>query len=216
VRQHFLLFAISAALVGIAYAASASPDVRFRLSLSTAYGSLALLVAVLLIGPINILRGRPNPVSTNLRRDIAIWAGTLAVLHTALGLFVHMRGKMYQYFLYPREQWGRLPHPRFDAFGIANYTGLAATLIFALLLALSNDLSLRGFGTRRWKTLQRANYVAMILLIPHAIVYEVVEEQKARFVIASVALGLTALGLQLAGFFKTRERQRGDLGVGIE
>jgi sulfoxide reductase heme-binding subunit YedZ len=34
-------------------------------------------------------------------------------------------------------------------FGFANYTGLIAALLFLGLLLISNDLSLRSFGTQR-------------------------------------------------------------------
>jgi sulfoxide reductase heme-binding subunit YedZ len=40
--------------------------------MATAYVSLALLAATLVTGPINLLRRRPNPVSTDLRRDLGI------------------------------------------------------------------------------------------------------------------------------------------------
>jgi sulfoxide reductase heme-binding subunit YedZ len=36
-------------------------------------------------------------------------------------------------------------------FGFANFTGLGAALLFLMLLAICNDLSLRGLKTRRWK-----------------------------------------------------------------
>jgi len=55
--------------------------------------------------------------------------------------------------------------PRSDSFDFANYTGLIAALIVVLLLALSNDASLRVLGKKRWKFLQRWNYAVMVLVV---------------------------------------------------
>ena len=41
-----------------------------RWSMATAYVGLALLGATLALGPLSVLRRRPNPVSTDLRRDV--------------------------------------------------------------------------------------------------------------------------------------------------
>ena len=56
-------------------------------------------------------------------------------------------------------------------FGFANFTGLGAALLFLLLLAISNDLSLPALKARRWKSLQRWTYVAFVLMGAHAIAY---------------------------------------------
>ena len=61
--------------------------------------TLALLVATLLIGPWNVLRRTANPVSSDLRRDIGIWAGMLGILHAGVGQFVHLRGRPWLYYV---------------------------------------------------------------------------------------------------------------------
>lgn len=175
--------------------------------MATAYASMTLLVAGLLIGPVNVLRRRPNPVSTNLRRDIGIWAGALGLTHLVVGLQVHLKGKMSQYFFHPRGEWRHHLPIRLDAFGFANYTGLVAGLILLLLLALSNDASLRRLGSRRWKTLQRANYVAMALTILHGVAYQLIEKRKLYFVVVFSMLVLVALAWQGAGYRRTRRER---------
>lgn len=135
VRGHLVLFAVSAVLSSIVFAAVRSDHLPFRISMTTAYVSMILLVAALVIGPLNVLRGRPNPVSTNVRRDIAIWGGSIGLLHVVAGLFVHLRGKMWQYFVDPTPRWPAVPI-RFDPFGFANYAGVIAAGILVLLLAL--------------------------------------------------------------------------------
>src|SRR5205809_7932830 len=85
-RHHLALAVTSAALLGILYALGYAHDWRLRWSIATAYAGLALLGATLLIGPWNILHARPNPVSTDLRRDIGIWAALLSGAHVAIVL----------------------------------------------------------------------------------------------------------------------------------
>jgi methionine sulfoxide reductase heme-binding subunit len=158
-RRHVTLAAIAILITFLAYAATPPPDVRHRLSMATAYAGLIFLAALLWLGPWNVLRRRANPTSFDLRRDVGIWAGIVAILHTVVGLTMHLRGKMWMYF-FKRLHPLRLQDTQF---GFANFTGLAAALLFLMLLAISNDLSLRTLKTRRWKSLQRWTYVAFVL-----------------------------------------------------
>jgi sulfoxide reductase heme-binding subunit YedZ len=104
--------------------------------MATAYAGLIFLAVSLWIGPWNVLRRRPNPVSFDLRRDIGIWTGILAILHTVIGLTVHLRGRMWMYFfksLHPLK-------PQNTQFGFANLVGLGAALLFLMLVLISNDI----------------------------------------------------------------------------
>src|SRR6516165_8735676 len=74
-------------------------DAISRVSIGTAYAALFLAGLALMLGPWNLLRGRPNPVSFNLRRDVGIWAGAAAIVHTAVGVNVHLRGRPWLYFM---------------------------------------------------------------------------------------------------------------------
>jgi sulfoxide reductase heme-binding subunit YedZ len=199
VREHCVLALVSAALLAAMLLAVRSNDLRFRLSMATAYASLALLVTSLVVGPLNVLRGRPNPVSTNLRRDVGIWAGAIGVAHVVIGLQVHLRGRMIEYFIDPKRVGSALPL-RVDRFGVANDTGLFAGLVLVLLLGLSNDISLRTLGTTRWKALQRWNYGAMAFTVIHGAVYELVEKRAPYFVAVFGIQVLVALAFQLAGY----------------
>lgn len=201
-RRHALLALASGLMVAIVYAGVPAFPLR-RWNLATAYASLALLALALLIGPWNVVMGRPNPVSQDLRRDLGIWAAILALAHTVFGLQVHMRGQWWLYFIWPADQPHRLPI-RTDGFGFANYTGLASTLILILLLTLSNDVALRRLGTKRWKALQRWNYAGALLMAAHAVAFQVMEK-RALYVVGVFAL--TSLGVlagQVTGFLRTR------------
>jgi sulfoxide reductase heme-binding subunit YedZ len=203
VRRHLALFIIAAALTGSMFAAVKSDQATFRISMATAYSSMTLLVATLLIGPLNVLRDRPNPMSTKFRRDIGIWGAILGLLHVVAGLQVHLPGKMVQYFIDPRTRWPALPI-RLGAFGSANYAGAIAGLILVLLLALSNDASLRKLRSARWKYLQRANYIGMALIVAHGVAYQVTERRQVVFVLIFALMALVGVAWQIAGYRKTR------------
>lgn len=177
-----------------------------RVSLATAYVGLALMGLSLAIGPWNVLRGRPNPVSTDLRRDVGIWGGVAGLVHTVLGLQAHLGGRFWLYFVKPYEshRFGDVFVPRLDPFGFANYTGLGVTVLLAMLLALSNDVSLRRLGTARWKALQRWNYAAMLLVVLHGVAYQVIEKRRPPFVALFGALALATALVQAAGYRRAR------------
>jgi methionine sulfoxide reductase heme-binding subunit len=202
--QHGILAAIAITLNLLAYFAAPPPDIRHRLSMATAYTGLVFLAVSLWLGPWKVLRRQPNPVSYDLRRDVGIWTGILAILHTAIGLTVHLRGRMWMYFfksLHPLRLQKTL-------FGFANVTGLAAALLFLMLLAISNDLSLRELKTRRWKSLQRWAYVAFLLTAVHAIAYQLVEKRHLPWVVVSTAVLIAVVAGQVLGFFKIQRRKR--------
>ena len=97
--QHLLLGFGSVALTVIFMHLFPKRDLISRLSIGTAYPALFLTAITLLLGPFNVLLRKLNPVSFDLRRDFGIWAGICALVHTAVGLNVHLRGKMWLYFV---------------------------------------------------------------------------------------------------------------------
>ena len=195
-RRHFVLAAVAVAIVCIAYAATPPPDVRHRLSMATAYAGLIFLAASLWLGPWNVLRRLPNPISFDLRRDVGIWTGILAILHTGIGLTVHLRGRMWMYF-FKRLHPLKLQNTQF---GFANFAGLGAALFFLMLLAISNDLSVRTLGTRRWKSLQRWTYAAFVLTAAHGIAYQLVEKRHVPWVLVFALVMAAVTAGQILGF----------------
>ena len=199
IRRHVVIALATLACTGILCKLfSARRDLISVLSIGTAYPALFLTGAAVFVGPLNVLRRAPNPVSFDLRRDLGIWAGILALAHTAIGLNVHLRGRPWLYFI---DQHNRLRH---DLFGFGNYTGFIAALLFLMLLAISNDLSLRRLGTQRWKSLQRWTYAAVGLTFLHAIVYQQVEKRQLTY--ESLVWGMIALvcAMQLWGWWSKR------------
>ena len=213
-RHHLPLLLISSASTAALYFTRDYSDVISRASFATAYPAIALLALTLLIGPWNWLRRRSIPVSSDLRRDIGIWAGILTLLHTAIGQCVHLRGRPWLYYIYgPTEHHHGFPL-RHDAFGIANYTGALSALLVLALLATSNDYSLRKMGTGGWKSLQRWNYVVFTLAGVHALLYqEDVEHQKQWFIAIVIACIALTIALQLLVFSRRRRDLNREKGI---
>lgn len=203
--RHCTLAALSLSAGATLYVALASDDPLWKLSMATAYVGLALLGVSLAIGPWNVLRRRPNPVSTDLRRDVGIWAGLVSLAHLGVGLFVHFRGRPWLYFVYPPDQPHALPI-RYDLFGFANHTGLVAGTGLAILLFLSNDRSLARLGAAAWKGLQRLAYPAAVLTVVHAVAYQVVEDRwrLPALIAALVVIVIGVAALQGMGAWRLR------------
>lgn len=179
----------------------------FRASLATGYVSLFFLVVTLALGPIRLMTGRRSPPSTDLRRDMGLMAALFAIAHVITGLQVHMGGAMWKYFLDPRQVPQRIV-PRLDGFGLANYAGVAATIVLVVLVTISNDVAVRRLGTRRWKSIQRWNYVGTTLVALHAAAYVLIDNRSTGFMLGSVILVAAAIAMQAAGVRAMREQRR--------
>ena len=198
-QHHLPVMLLTATIMTAVFFALPAKNPSYRWCMATAYGGLALIGATLVVGVVTVLRGRVSPVSSDLRRDVGFWAAVISVAHVVIGLQRHFHGRMWLYFVFPSKEthWSPL---RTDKFGLGNYTGLIATLILFLLLALSNDASLRWLGARRWKRLQRWNYAALVLVLVHGVVYQVMSKRTAGWVVLFAAMSLSVIALQLAGF----------------
>lgn len=178
-------------------ATSSSRQVMYRLSMATGYASVALIAWAMLIGPWRVRAGRSAPVSTDLRRDVGIWGGLFGVAHMITGLQVHMAGHFMKYFLYLDDKHA-FP-VRYDLFGFSNWTGLVATVLLVVLLAISNDVSLRALGSKRWKAWQRWTYPTAVLIVAHTLAYQLPRKNHAVWIVAFVLVTVLVLALQLDG-----------------
>ncbi len=133
-----------------------------QFTFATGYLATGLLGLTLLIGPANLLLRRRNPVSNYLSRDIGTWAAIFSVVHVIFGLEVHAG------ITDPLRMFVSDGSPLTNSFGLANWTGLVATLIVVGLLAISSDFALRKLKARTWKNLQRLNYALFAVVIVHA------------------------------------------------
>ena len=148
----------------------------------------------MVLGPLNVLRRKHNPVHSAVRRDVGIAAGIAGLVHTALGLQVHFGGALAKYFFIESgaslSRW---------AFVTTNWLGLLSAVVLATLVAISNNAGVRSLGLPRWKKVQRTAYIAAAAAVLHGIVYQMLEKRNP-LLIAFVAVCSTAvLVIQLKG-----------------
>ncbi len=172
-------------------------DLTYTLTIGFGYISLVLLVISLVIGPLKLFWQRRNPVNLYLRRDVGIWSGITGCLHVVAALLDHRGGNFLEYFFRFTADGGITP--LLNRSGIANYIGLIATILLVLLLVTSADFMLRRLKGRRWKSLQRLNYVLFALVIFHTLIYQQVSRREQLFVEATTILIIVVLVAQIVG-----------------
>ena len=197
-KHHALLLLATSLLLLTVYIIVPGDDKKYLWSMATAYTSIILLAVTLMIGPLNLIRGKLNPVSTDLRRDIGIWCAATGLAHVIVGIQVHM-GNIWLYFFKAVEGVDSFKL-RNDFFGYANYAGLLAGLILLLLLLLSNDLSLNILKSKRWKSFQQTIYLLFVLTLAHGVMFQVIEKRKMPLVILFGVLILIPMIIQIKGF----------------
>lgn len=207
IRRHVMIASAASLVTALLFGlARQRPTFFFRASMATGYTSVFLIAAVLALGPYWLWRARPLPTSVDLRRDLGIWGAVFGLLHVATGLFVHMRGDPWNYFIYrPRDGVHAFPL-RLDKFGMLNWVGLAATLLLVVLLAISNDWSLRTLGARRWKQLQRFTYVAGVLIVLHGVAFQLADRRGRSFIAVFAVTIVAVVAIQLDGRRRMRAR----------
>ena len=173
-----------------------------RLTTATGYVALALLALTLLIGPANLLLRRRNPVSSYLRRDVGAWTALFSGIHVVVSVKVHGSGQLrdfLHFFVVDGD-------PLTNSFGWGNWTGLAALIVVAGLLALSSDAVLRKLKARNWKQLQRLNYVLFALVVVHAFFYGALLRETSPYTILLGLIVIAVVAGQLIGIWLYRRR----------
>jgi methionine sulfoxide reductase heme-binding subunit len=171
------------------------------LTVATGYVATGLLALTLLIGPANLLFRRRNPVSSYLRRDVGTWTAIFSVVHVVFGFQVHDRlSDFLDYFVAPDGS------PLTNSFGLGNWTGLAALLIVAALLALSSDAALRKLKAKNWKRLQRLNYALFALVVVHAFFYGAAVRSDSPYTLLLLLTVIAILAGQALGIWRYRRR----------
>jgi len=177
-----------------------------RYSTASGYVATVLLGLTLLIGPANLLLRRKTPISSYLRRDVGICTATTSVIHVVFGFLVkHGDGELLGYFFQPGDRSRILT----NGFGLANWAGLAAVLIVAGLAVISSDVALRKLKARRWKQLQRFNYVLFALVVLHAVLYGALWRTTSPYtVLLGIALAAVVAGQAVGARLWHRRNQR--------
>lgn len=170
------------ALAGLAGPTTTAPD---RLSIATAWLCFGFLVAALAIGPRQALRtGRPV-LNHLVRRDLGIWAAVTGLLHLGFATVVVMTPAYFATYI------------RLDGEGLPGAAGWIGTgsivagyvvgLAFLVLLALSNNASLRRLGPDRWKRVQRWAVGIFVATAAHGVIFQVIEGRTGMWLLALAA-----------------------------
>jgi DMSO/TMAO reductase YedYZ heme-binding membrane subunit len=176
-----------------------------RFTVATGYVATGLLALTLLIGPANLLLRKRKPVSSYLRRDAGMWTAAFSFVHVIYGFQVHGSGQLsglLSYFVAPDLS------PLTNSFGLGNWTGLAAVVIVAGLLALSSDWALRKLNAGRWKWLQRLNYALFALVVLHAFFYGALVRMSSPFTLLGLLTVIAVVVAQLVGIWLWRRSYR--------
>ena len=172
-----------------------------RFTIATGYVATGLLAITLVIGPVNLVLRRRNPVSSYLRRDVGAWTAAFSLVHVFFGLQVHALLADFLTYFFASDG-----SPLTNSFGLGNWTGLAATVIVVGLLAISSNYALRKLTARPWKRLQRLNYVLFGLVVAHAIFYGALSRLASPFTLLLLVSIVVVFAAQGIGVWLWRRR----------
>ncbi len=139
------------------------------LNLGIAYASLALLGLALAIGPLSRLSARTFGRLVELRREVGVIGGLLALAHVVLSVRIHVNWRWPLLFFNVNND--RIVEVNYRVDGIANWLGLAAVLLLLPILLSSNDLAERYLGAPGWKWLQSHTYTLFALAAFHTSIF---------------------------------------------
>lgn len=180
-----------------------------QFTVASGYLAVVFLTITLLIGTANLLLRKRNPISSYLTRDVGIWVVLATVAHVIPGLLVHSPASgFFAYFIAD----GR---PLTNSFGLGNWTGLAALVIVVGLLAISTDRSLRELKAKRWKELQRLNYILFGLVVLHIFFYGALLRMTSAFTLLFIGSVIVVLAGQLVGVWQHRRRHSRSAGAWV-
>nr|MBA3311613.1 hypothetical protein [Nocardioidaceae bacterium] len=91
---------------------------------------------------------------------------------------------------------------------LANWAGLVAVVIVVGLAAISSDTALRKLKAKRWKRLQRWNYLLAALAVVHAVLYGALWRLTSPYTVALIASVVIVVGGQTVGVWRWRRRRQ--------
>lgn len=171
------------------------PTAWERVSVASAWLCMLLLIAALVMAPLQRLRGRQPPLNIYLRRDLGCWAAIQGLLHFTAGNVVAMNPVYVGTFVR-----GNTAPPgtmmREVLFSGGAILGMVIAILFLLLLAISSDRAVRWLGLVRWKKLQWSAHLVMWLTVLHGVAYQILE---ARYIplLLLLLMSATVLAIRL-------------------
>lgn len=196
-------------------------DPEMRLWRAVGDAGLILLFLALAVGPlVKLWTGLGRVWLVLYRRELGVWFGFFALLHTLLVLNGWARWDARRFLGYEYvPQLGRLARLE-PGFGLANLIGLVAMLMSSLLMVTSTDWAVRRLGSGAWKFLQYSAYTVFYLSALHSAYFlfmhytesfhRAVPDTTNWFRYPFLALTLLVAILQTAAYCKgvTQRRQR--------
>lgn len=164
--RHFVLAAVSAALVAAFWTTRPNWVAEMRLWKAVGDASYLLLLAAVTLGPLSKLRPQTRSW-LRWRRQIGIWFAITATLHATLILNGWARWSLRRFLGYEFvPQLGR--EARLEpGFGLANLIGTTALLLALVLAATSSDRAIRRLGRPAWTWLHRLAETVLVLSLLH-------------------------------------------------
>lgn len=197
-RTYIFLAAVSLSILLAAAVMGEQAATLDRVSLTSAYLFLLLISVVLLLGPLRTLRTGRVIINQTLRRDIAIWCALMGFVHLLAGSVESMTPVYMDVFI---KHAVKPPSTstREVLFLWSAIAGFVIGVLLLVLLALSNNWSLKVIGLRWWKRLHRLSYLAFVLTILHGISFQVLESRFWGGYVLVIALTLFVCIFQVLG-----------------
>ena len=141
-------------------------DSEMRLWRAVGDAGLILLSLALVLGPLAKLWPRALRLFP-YRRELGVWFGLMASLHTLLVLDGWARWNALRFLGYEFvPELGRVARLE-PGFGLSNLLGFVAMLFTLVLMATSTNWAVRRLGGKAWKFLQLSSYTVFYLSALH-------------------------------------------------
>jgi sulfoxide reductase heme-binding subunit YedZ len=215
--KHLVVGSLAGALTILFVTSRPEWSFDHRIWRATGDASLMLLYAALLAGPLAQFWPKLAAPLVKHRRELGIWFGLLALLHTVLILNDWVRWDVMRFLGYEFvPELGRLARME-PGFGLANLMGLVAVLISLALVATSGDWAVRRLGASAWKFLQYSSYTVFYLSALHSAYFLFMQFTQHFhkgvpdfnwFRYPFLILTLVLIGFQVAAFLRSVSREQ--------
>ena len=145
-------------------------DPEMRVWRTVGDASVVLLFLVLFLGPLARLFKSLSRF-LHWRRELGIWFGVLALVHTLLVLDGWVRWDWMRFFGYEFiaqfDRYARIE----SGFGLSNLIGIIAVLITIPLMLTSSNWAMARLGGSSWKWLHYGSYTVFYLVALHTLYF---------------------------------------------
>ncbi len=216
-RRHIIVGSIGGTLIYLFWLSRPDWAAEMRFWRAVGDASLIFIYLTLALGPLARFVPRAGKLLSH-RRELGIWFGLFAILHTVLILNGWARWNVLRFMGYePIAELDRMVRLE-SGFGMANLIGLLAVLLTLPLMATSADWAVRALGGSAWKFLHYTAYTIFYLVVLHTAYFMYIHYTASFhrqpppnanwFQIPFAVLTTMVLGLQMSAFFKTVRQQR--------